>query len=50
MEILAKSIPLKKCFFLIPKKIENRPEVAGAGRNCPEWLSDITTETFDTFP
>ena len=39
----------KRAFFEFQKKIENRPEVAGAGRNCPEWLSDTTTETFDTF-
>ena len=40
----------KSAFFEMEKKIENRSEVAGTGRNCPGWLSDTTTETFDTFP
>ena len=45
-----KSIPPKKCFFWNDKKIENRPGVAEIGRKGREWVLDITTETFDTFP
>ena len=32
------------------EKFEIRPEVDGTGRNCPEWVSGTSTETFDTFP
>ena len=47
---LGQKYTTEKVLFLKWKKIEIRPEVAGTGRNCPGWVSDTTTEKFDTFP